>query len=612
IAIGPAAASKSYLSVDRIVEACKASNADAVHPGYGFLSEQALFAERLTAAGVVFIGPKPHALASMGDKLTSKQLAKSAGVSVIPGSADAVADAQAAVRAARAIGYPVMLKASAGGGGKGMRLAANDAECREGFERATQEAAASFGDGRVFVEKYIEQPRHIEIQVLADGHGTVLHLGERECSLQRRHQKVIEECPSSLLDARTRAAMGQQAVALARAVDYQSAGTVEFVVDPRRNFYFLEMNTRLQVEHPVTELVTGIDLVEWMIRIAAGERLELKQEDIRFDGWALESRVYAEDPSRGFLPSIGRLKRFQPPAASKAVRVDTGVFEGAEVSMHYDPMIAKLVTHGETRDAAIERMRESLNEFVVRGPANNIAFLAAIVGHPRFLRGELSTQFISEEFPDGYHASGVRHTQPELLISVAAAVFKRGQQPAMDAGQTESEPQTRKERYVVLLDGESHEIAIACCGTRCDVQIDGTVHRVESEWRRGELLFRGNWNGRAVHLQVDCLDVGYRITHDGVQVNALVVTPRIAELLRTMPAKSKGGASKHVLSPMPGMLVQMMVELGQTVRIGQPLAVIEAMKMQNPLNADRDGKIVGILASVGETLAVDQPILEFE
>jgi propionyl-CoA carboxylase alpha chain len=294
------------------------------------------------------------------------------------------------------------------------------------------------------------------------------------------------------------------------------------------------------------------------------------------------------------------------------VRVDTGVFEGAEVSMHYDPMIAKLVTHGETRDAAIERMRESLNEFVVRGPANNIAFLAAIVGHPRFLRGELSTQFISEEFPDGYHASGVRHTQPELLISVAAAVFKRGQQPAMDAGQTESEPQTRKERYVVLLDGESHEIAIACCGTRCDVQIDGTVHRVESEWRRGELLFRGNWNGRAVHLQVDCLDVGYRITHDGVQVNALVVTPRIAELLRTMPAKSKGGASKHVLSPMPGMLVQMMVELGQTVRIGQPLAVIEAMKMQNPLNADRDGKIVGILASVGETLAVDQPILEFE
>lgn len=628
IPIGPAAASSSYLSIEKLVDACRRSGAEAVHPGYGFLSEQAEFARRIADAGVVFIGPKPDALARMGDKLTSKQLAKSAGVSTIPGSPQSLADAEAAVRAAKGIGYPVMLKASAGGGGKGMRLAFNDADCREGFLRATQEAQASFGDGRVFVEKYIVQPRHIEIQVLADSHGKVLHLGERECSMQRRHQKVIEEAPSPLLDAATREAMGRQAVALAQAVNYQSAGTVEFVVDPKRNFYFLEMNTRLQVEHPVTEMITGIDLVEWMIRIAAGEPLSLEQAEVKFQGWAIESRVYAEDPARNFLPSIGRLTRFQPPAETRSVRVDTGVCEGAEVSMHYDPMIAKLVVHGATREQAIDGMLESLNQFVVRGPANNVTFLASLVSHQGFRQGKLSTTLIAEEYPHGFRPQEPTGDDADLLVAVSAVIHARCRVSADPLAEDSAVAEAGLEScWVVVLNGQQHRVRVAVRGNEFDVWFGDTRNVLATHWHRGDIRFQATWNAatwnaatrnqatrnaRTVNLQVDMLDVGYRITHGGVQVHAMVVTLRVAELLGCMPVKNPVGNSKFVVSPMPGMLMQLLVALGQEVRAGQQLAVIEAMKMQNPLHAERDGKIVGVLASEGETLAVDQPILKFE
>ena len=415
VAIGPPPSIQSYLAIDKIVQACRETGAEAVHPGYGFLSEKAAFAERLADEGIVFIGPKPHAMKNMGDKITSKKLAMRAGVNTVPGHADVISDGDRAVGIAREIGYPVMLKASAGGGGKGMRIARSDEQCRDGFKRASNEARAAFGDDRVFIEKYIEQPRHIEVQVLGDGYGNVIHLGERECSLQRRHQKVIEEAPSPFLDPETRAAMGDQAVALARAVDYQSAGTVEFIVDANRNFYFLEMNTRLQVEHPVTEFVTGLDLVELMIRIAAGERLPFSQADVRLDGWAIEARVYAEDPLRNFLPSVGRLVRYLPPAESATIRVDTGVYEGGEVSIHYDPMLAKLISHGGSRDQAIAHLRDALNEFCIRGVSHNISFLAALVDHPRFHQGRLSTNLIAEEYPDGFHPADTVHDDPALI-----------------------------------------------------------------------------------------------------------------------------------------------------------------------------------------------------
>jgi propionyl-CoA carboxylase alpha chain len=613
ICIGPAPSAESYLVIDNLLAACRATGAQAVHPGYGFLSENSAFAQRLQEEGIAFIGPRVHAIQSMGDKITSKRLAREAGVNTIPGCADVIQNREMAVSVARDVGYPVMLKASAGGGGKGMRIARNDDESRDGFERATNEARASFGDERIFIEKFIEQPRHIEIQVLGDHHGNVIHLGERECSLQRRHQKVIEESPSPFLDEATRSAMGEQAVALARAVDYSSAGTVEFIVDASRNFYFLEMNTRLQVEHPVTELVTGQDLVEWMIRIAAGERLTLSQADVRLRGWAIEARIYAEDPFRNFLPSVGRLVRYLPSALSESVRVDTGVYEGGEVSIYYDPMIAKLVTHGTTRQEAIQRMRHALNEFCLRGVSHNISFLGALIEHPKFIQGRLSTDFIAEEYPQGFNASDVVHDEPGLLIAACGAIHRRYRERAAEiTGQLAGyEPNVEKE-WVVVIGREKHAITVLPAVGGYKVIYGDTPYQVESDWQFGQPLFRGRINGSEICIQVERRHLSYRLFHWGTQVDAMVLSARAAELLAQMPLKEPSVSTKHLLSPMPGLLTRIVVAAGEEVKVGQDLAVVEAMKMENVLRAERDGKVHRLLANVGESLAVDQPIIEFE
>jgi propionyl-CoA carboxylase alpha chain len=611
--IGPAASAESYLVIDKILQACQDTGAEAVHPGYGFLSENAAFAERLAETGITFIGPNVHAIKSMGDKITSKKLAKEAGVNTIPGHTEIIESADAAVPIARDIGYPVMLKASAGGGGKGMRVAYNDDECRDGFERATNEARSSFGDDRVFLEKFIEEPRHIEIQVIADKHGNVIYLGERECSLQRRHQKVIEEAPSPLLDPQTRAAMGEQAVALARAVDYESAGTVECIVDNDRNFYFLEMNTRLQVEHPVTEFVTGLDLVELMIRIAAGEQLPLSQDDVKLDGWAIEARVYAEDPFRGFLPSVGRLVRYLPPKSTDVVRVDTGVYEGGEVSMHYDPMIAKLITYGKTRDRAITHMREALNEFYVRGVSHNISFLAALIEHTRFREGRISTNMIAEEYPDGFHPSDSVHDDPALLIAVAASIHRRYMDRAAGiSGQLPGYERKIDDHWVMVLGQEQYPVVIRPISGGHDVTYGGETYHVLSDWQFGQPLFKGTVSGQEVCIQVERRNMLYRLFHWGSQVDIMVLTARAAELLACMPIKEPPDMSKYLLSPMPGLLTQLRVGEGDEVRSGQDLAVVEAMKMENVLLAERDGTVSKVVAAVGDTLAVDQSILEFE
>ena len=615
IAVGPAPSTESYLVIDNIIRACRDSGAEAVHPGYGFLSENAEFAERLEAAGIAFIGPGPHAIRSMGDKITSKLLALEANVSTVPGHTDVIENTDHAVTIAREIGYPVMLKASAGGGGKGMRIAHDDQECRDGFERATGEARTAFGDDRVFIEKYIEEPRHIEIQVLADSHGNVVHLFERECSLQRRHQKIIEESPSPFLDEETRAAMGAEAVALARAVDYRSAGTVEFIVDAEKNFYFLEMNTRLQVEHPVTEFVTGLDLVNLMICVAAGESLPFSQDDLNQQGWAIEARVYAEDPLRNFLPSIGRLVRYAPPEESDTVRVDTGVYEGAEVSMHYDPMIAKLVTYGETREQSIATMRRALNQFYLSGVAHNISFLAALVEHERFRSGQISTNMIAEEYPDGFHPADVVHDDIGLLIAVAASVHRRYMDRA--AGISGQMPGYEREihlRWVVVLGGEHHPVEVVPTedGTGHFVSYAGSVYQVISQWQFGQPLFTGTVNGQQVNLILERRNMVYRLLHWGSQVDVMVLTARAAELLNCMPEKQPPDLSRFLLSPMPGLLSKLMVDTGHDVKRGQDLAVVEAMKMENVLRAERDGKVSKSLAAVGDTLSVDQPILEFE
>ena len=611
--IGPPPSAESYLAVDNLLDACQKSGAEAVHPGYGFLSENAEFAERLHVAGITFIGPNPHAITSMGDKITSKRLAREAGVNTIPGYAEVIPNSQMAASVARDVGYPVMLKASAGGGGKGMRIARNDDECRDGFERATNEAQASFGDGRVFLEKFIEQPRHIEIQVLGDKHGNVIHLGERECSLQRRHQKVIEESPSPFLDEATRRAMGGQAVALARAVGYSSAGTVEFIVDPSRNFYFLEMNTRLQVEHPVTEMVTGLDLVELMIRIAAGEPLALGQDDVQFGGWSIEARIYAEDPFRNFLPSVGRLVRYMPPAESKSVRVDTGVYEGGEVSIYYDPMIAKLITHGTDRNQAIERLRDALNEFYIRGVAHNISFLGALVDHPRFHAGQLSTNLIADEYADGFNAENVIHDDPLLLVATCGAIHRSYRERAAKiTGQLEGyEPKVEAD-WVVLLGGEKYSITVRPIDGGFDVLYADQRFRVETDWQFGQPLFRGRINGEEVCVQVERRHLKYRLFHWGTQVDVMVLSARSAELLGRMPEKAPPDTSKFLLSPMPGLLAKIVVAAGEEVKAGQDLAVVEAMKMENVLRAEREAKVAQVLVGVGETLSVDQPIMEFE
>ncbi len=613
VLIGPPPTAQSYLVMDRIIQACKDTGAEAVHPGYGFLSENATFAEALAREEIVFIAPNVHAINSMGDKITSKKLAKAAGVTTIPGHMDIIVDANQAVEIARGIGYPVMIKASAGGGGKGMRLAWNDAECFDGFERASNEARSSFGDDRVFIEKYIQEPRHIEIQVLADSFGNTVYLGERECSLQRRHQKVIEEAPSPFLDEATRRAMGEQAVALAKAVQYQSAGTVEFVVDTQRNFYFLEMNTRLQVEHPVTEYVTGLDLVELMIQIAAGEKLPFTQADIKLKGWAIEARVYAEDPFRNFLPSIGRLVRYLPPPETETVRVDTGVYEGGEVSMYYDPMIAKLITYGATRDRAIAHMRDALNEFCIRGLSHNISFLAALMLHPRFVTGRISTNTIAEEYPNGFHPADIPHDDPALLISVAASMNRSYMdRAARITGQLPGHEQQVGDDWMVIMGGEHHSVTVKSVPGGHDVVYGGETYQVRSNWQFGQPLFRGTINGDTVCIQVERRGLTYRLFHWGSQADIRVLAPRAAAFQKLMPVKAPPDLSKYLLSPMPGLLSKVSVQAGQEVKGGEELAVIEAMKMENVMRAEQDGVIAKILAAPGDSLAVDQPIIEFE
>jgi propionyl-CoA carboxylase alpha chain len=611
VRIGEPPASESYLRIDRIIEACRATGAEAVHPGYGFLSEKAGFASALEEAGIVFIGPSPAAMAAMGDKIESKKLAKAAGVSTVPGHLGAIADDGAAVRIAGEIGYPVMIKASAGGGGKGMRVAHHDGELREGFRAARSEARSSFGDDRVFVEKYIERPRHIEIQVLGDAHGNLIHLGERECSIQRRHQKVVEEAPSPFLDNATRAAMGAQAVALAKAVHYRSAGTVEFIVDRNKNFYFLEMNTRLQVEHPVTEWVVGLDLVEQMIRIAAGETLALKQNDVLLRGWALETRIYAEDPLRGFLPSIGRLVRYQPPSGED-VRVDTGVFEGAEISLHYDPMIAKLVTRGSTRAAAIARMSEALDRFYIRGVLHNIDFLAAVLGKQRFRDGALSTDFIAEEFPGGFAGESLSALGQAAVIAVAAVLRRMmAEQEARISGQLPGHAAIVGSDWVICIAAERHPVTVAAVAQGYAVTLAGHAHLVALDWRPGKAVFGALIDGRALTFQIDRDGVGFRLAHGGSATVVRMLSPRAAALLAHMPVKQAPDLSRFLLSPMPGLLVGLAVAEGQEVKTGEALATIEAMKMENVLRAERDGKVAKIRAKIGDSLAVDEVILEF-
>ena len=613
VCIGGAAPAQSYLRIDAIVDACRTSGAQAVHPGYGFLSENRAFREALEAAGIAFIGPPAGAIEAMGDKITSKRIAQAAAVSTIPGHAGVVRDADDAVRIAHEVGYPVMLKASAGGGGKGMRIARNDAECREGFERAGSEARSSFGDDRLFIERFIEEPRHIEIQVLADRHGNTVYLGERECSIQRRHQKIIEEAPSPFIDPPTRRAMGEQAVALARAVDYESAGTVEFIVDRERQFYFLEMNTRLQVEHPITEMVTGLDLVECMIRVAAGEPLGFGQDDVTLEGWAMESRVYAENPLRGFLPSTGRLVRYMPPAADGHVRVDTGVHEGDEISMYYDPMIAKLATWGDTRDDAIHRMRDALDAYCIRGVDSNVAFLSAVFSHPRFVAGRLSTDFIADEYPDGFGADDVRLDDPSAFVAVAATVQRRYRERATSiSGQMPGYESTISDDWIVIMDGREYPCRATAVEGGDEVEFEGRTYVVRSDWWFGQPLLRGTVNGEPKCFRIERHGVGYRLVHRGVQADVCVLAPRQAELWALMPEQVVPDLSRFLLSPMPGLLVSLAPGKGDSVKGGEELAVIEAMKMENVLRAENDVTVKSVLAAPGDHLAVDQPILEFE
>ena len=610
--IGPAASAESYLVIDKIIQACRDTGADAVHPGYGFLSENAQFRDALDDAGIVFIGPGKKAIESMGDKITSKLIAEKAGVSCIPGYTDVVRDAEHALQISAEIGYPVMLKASAGGGGKGMRVAWDEADCRDGFERATNEARASFGDTRIFIEKYIQQPRHIEIQIMADSHGNVIYLGERECSIQRRHQKVIEEAPSPFLNEATRQKMGEQSCALARAVDYQSAGTVEFIADADMNFYFLEMNTRLQVEHPVTELVTGQDLVEMMIRVAAGEALSLTQDQVSLTGWAMESRVYAEDPFRNFMPSIGRLFGYREPQGD-AVRVDSGVYQGGEVSMHYDPMISKLITYGDNRTEAIDRMVDALDAYYIRGVNHNISFLNALMVHPRFVAGELTTNFIAEEFPDGFNADLVPQNNPAIAVVVAAAVHQAYcERAALISGQMAGHEYNVATEWVVITGDSETAVSVSQTISGFMVSIDASDYAIETDWALGEPLFQARINEQILTVQVERADLGYKLFCRGAEIDAQVLSPKAAQLNQLMPEKVPADLSKFLLSPMPGLLVKLAVKVGDQVKAGEELAVVEAMKMENSLRAVQDGIVATISAEAGDSLEVDQTILAFE
>ena len=631
--IGPAPSRESYLLADKIIAACKQTGAQAVHPGYGFLSENSGFAKQVEEEGIVFIGPKHYSIAAMGDKIESKKLAGAAGVNCIPGVNDAIETAEKAVEIAKDIGYPVMIKASAGGGGKGLRVAYNDKEAFEGFTSCRNEARNSFGDDRVFIEKFVEEPRHIEIQLLGDSHGNVVYLNERECSIQRRHQKVIEEAPSPFISEETRKAMGEQAVALAKAVKYQSAGTVEFVVGKDQSFYFLEMNTRLQVEHPVTECITGLDLVELMIRVAAGEKLPITQDDVKRDGWAIECRINAEDPFRGFLPSTGRLVRFQPPRETMfaadteqlfGVRVDTGVQDGGEIPMYYDSMIAKLIVHGKDRNDAIAKMREALNSFVIRGVSSNIPFQAALLAHPKFVAGHFNTGFIAEHYAQGFRAEDVQHDDPDFLVALAAYINRRIRNRAAGiSGQLPGHGVTVGEDFVVIgLGAEGKNTSQKACvrdfqavSGSSAVETNGKRYELCSGWHLGGSRIRGTVNGKPFAAQVE-RGVGgnplaLRISHNGTRLDALVLSPRAAELHALMPYKAPPDMSRFVLSPMPGLLVEVAVQPGQKVQAGERVAVIEAMKMENVLFATADGVVGKVLASKGESLSVDQPIVEF-
>ncbi len=638
IHIGPAPANQSYIVIDRVMQAVRDSGAEAVHPGYGFLSENPKFAAALEEAGVAFIGPPRGAIEAMGDKITSKKLAGEAGVSTVPGHMGLIEDADEAVRIAEGIGYPVMIKASAGGGGKGMRIAWDEAEAREGFQSSKNEAANSFGDDRIFIEKFVTQPRHIEIQVLADRHGTCIYLGERECSIQRRNQKVIEEAPSPFLDEATRRAMGEQAVALAQAVGYTSAGTVEFIVDGERNFYFLEMNTRLQVEHPVTELITGIDLVEQMIRVAAGEALSIAQGDVTLTGWAIESRLYAEDPYRGFLPSIGRLTRYRPPreqaagpmrdadkwlplpdgtaapTGQTAVRNDTGVFEGGEISMYYDPMIAKLCTWGQDRATALEAMRLALDRFEVEGIGHNLPFLSAVMDHPKFTAGEMTTAFIAEEYPEGFDGVALPEAELDRVAAAAAAMTRVVEiRRTRISGRMDNHERTVGDEWVVFAQGREIAVTVAADREGATVRFgDGREMRVASDWRPGEPLAVLDVDGAPLVLKVGRLTGGFRIRTRGADLAVKLYSPRQAELVRHMPEKEAADTSKMLLCPMPGLMVKLHVEAGEEVQEGQALCTVEAMKMENILRAERRATVSVINAGEGDSLAVDEVIMEFE
>jgi propionyl-CoA carboxylase alpha chain len=614
VRIGPPPSAESYLLGDKIIEACKQTGAEAVHPGFGFLSERASFCEALKAAGIVFIGPDVPAIEAMGDKITSKKIAKEAGVSTVPGFVGLIEGPEHAAKIAEEIGYPVMIKATAGGGGKGMRIAHTADELKDGVRGAMNEARSSFGDDRVFIEKYIEQPRHIEIQVMADGHGNVVHLGERECSIQRRHQKVIEESPSPFLDPETRAKMGAQSVALAKSVDYRSAGTVEFIADKDKNFYFLEMNTRLQVEHPVTELVTGLDLVELMIRVADGEKLPFTQDEVQMRGWAIEARVYAEDPFRGFLPSIGRLTRYEPPLDVEGIRVDDGVDEGSEISMFYDPMIAKLVAYGDDRAQATSRILDAINRYRIRGVGHNLPFLSAVMAQKRFQDGDLSTNYIPEEFPDGF-TGAVLDTYEQGALRALAVAFERShaERMARISGQIANRGKADISSVWTIREGrENRRAEVSPVEDGYDVTIEGQRYAVRGALDATIALFDGNVNGEAFPAQIDREGIYYKLSYSGWGLSALVVPPRIADALDKMPPKEAADTTKILVSPMPGLLVSLAVEEGDAVKLGQEVCVVEAMKMENVLRAERDGTVAKIHASAGSSLAVDQPIVEFE
>ncbi|AMY69639.1 acetyl-CoA carboxylase biotin carboxylase subunit [Frigidibacter mobilis] len=616
--IGASPAAQSYIVIDKIMEAVRQTGAEAVHPGYGFLSENMNFAAALEREGVVFIGPPSPAIEAMGDKITSKKLAQEAGVSTVPGYMGLIASADEAVKISGQIGYPVMIKASAGGGGKGMRIAWSESEVKEGFESSKNEAAASFGDDRIFIEKFVTQPRHIEIQVLADQHGNCVYLHERECSIQRRNQKVIEEAPSPFLDEATRKAMGEQACALAKAVGYTSAGTVEFIVDGARNFYFLEMNTRLQVEHPVTELITGVDLVEQMIRVAAGEPLPFRQEELKINGWAMESRLYAEDPYRNFLPSIGRLTRYRPPVESRTpdavVRNDTGVFEGGEISMYYDPMIAKLCTWAPTRLGAIEEMRLALDTFEVEGIGHNLPFVGAVMDHPRFVSGNITTAFIAEEYPDGFQGATLTEGTLRRVAAAAAAMHRVAEiRRTRISGRLGNHERHVGDDWVVALQGEAFAVTIAADPEGATVRFeDGSQHRVSSDWVPGQSLARLDVDGTPLVLKVGKVPQGFRLRLRGADLKVHVRSPRQAELAALMPEKMPPDTSKFLLCPMPGLIVKINVAEGDEVQEGQALATVEAMKMENILRAERKGIVKKVAAAPGASLRVDEVIMEFE